>query len=167
MADCLNQAQRHKNMAAIKGKNTKPEMVVRQFLWHHGFRYRINYQHLPGKPDIVFGKLRLCIFVNGCYWHGHDGCKYFVMPKTHIEFWTAKINQNKERDRQVCQQLTSMGWNCLTIWECQLKPKVQKETLETLLKAINELSLETKNKSRTLYKVDDRENETIAAEPEY
>ena len=79
--------QRHKNMVAIHAKDTKPELIVRKYLWAHGFRYRLNYRRLPGHPDLVLRKYRTCIFVNGCFWHGHQGCKYFVMPKTNTEFW--------------------------------------------------------------------------------
>jgi DNA mismatch endonuclease Vsr len=85
-------------MAAIKGKNTKPEMVVRRYLWAHGFRYRLNDARLPGKPDIVLRRYRTCIFVNGCFWHGHEGCKYYTVPKSNTEFWVKKIGRNRERE---------------------------------------------------------------------
>lgn len=130
--DRLSREQRHRNMAAIHSKDTKPEILVRKFLFSRGFRYRLNYPLLPGKPDIVLRKYKTCIFINGCFWHGHDGCKYFVMPKTRTEFWQAKIERNKERDSENKRQLTSMGWHCITIWECQLKPKVRELTLESL-----------------------------------
>ena len=131
--DRLSKEQRHRNMAAIHNKDTKPEVMVRKFLFSRGFRYRLNHPQMPGKPDIVLRKYKTCIFINGCFWHGHDGCKYFVMPKTRTEFWQAKIERNKERDSENQQQLTSMGWHCITIWECQLKPKVREVTLESLL----------------------------------
>ena len=130
--DRLNKEQRHKNMAAIHSKNTKPEILVRKFLFSRGFRYRLNHHRLPGKPDIVLRKYKTCIFINECFWHGHDGCKYFVMPKTRTEFWQAKIERNKELDYEIQRQLASMGWHCITIWECQLKPKVREATLESL-----------------------------------
>lgn len=130
--DRLSKEQRHKNMAAIHSKNTKPEVLVRKFLFSRGFRYRLNHPRLPGNPDIVLRKYKTCIFINGCFWHGHDGCQYFVMPKTRTEFWQAKIERNKERDYEIQQQLTSMGWHCITIWECQLKPKVREATLGSL-----------------------------------
>ena len=130
--DILNKEQRHRNMVAIRNKNTKPEILVRKFLFSRGFRYRINYPRLPGKRDIVLRKYKTCIFINGCFWHGHDGCKYFVMPKTRTEFWQAKIERNKERDYEIQWQLASMGWHCITIWECQLKPKVREATFESL-----------------------------------
>ena len=94
MTDVHTKEQRHKNMAAIRAKNTKPEIIVRKFLWSHGYRYRLNHSKLPGKPDIVLRKYRTCIFVNGCFWHKHEGCKYFVIPKTRTEFWMNKINRN-------------------------------------------------------------------------
>ena len=130
--DKLSKEQRHKNMAAIHSKNTKPEILVRKFLFSRGFRYRLNHPRLPGKPDIVLRKYKTCIFINGCFWHGHDGCKYFIMPKTRTEFWQAKIERNKERDSEIQRQLASMGWHCITIWECQLKTKIREATLESL-----------------------------------
>lgn len=130
--DILNKEQRHRNMVAIRSKNTKPEILVRNFLFSRGFRYRLNHPRLPGKPDIVLRKYKTCIFINGCFWHGHDACKYFVMPKTRTEFWQAKIERNKERDSEIQRQLASIGWHCITIWECQLKPKVREATLESL-----------------------------------
>ena len=107
-------------MAAIRGKDTKPELLVRKFLFSRGFRYRLNHPHLPGHPDLVLRKYRTVIFVNGCFWHGHENCKYFRLPKTNIEFWQKKIERNKERDKKEQCQLAAMGWHCITIWECQL-----------------------------------------------
>ena len=89
--DILSKDQRHKNMAAIHSANTKPEMIVRKYLFAHGFRYRLNHPRLPGRPDIVLRKYRTCIFINGCFWHGHEGCKYYVIPKSNTEFWTRNI----------------------------------------------------------------------------
>ena len=97
--DKLTQEQRHRCMSSIKGKNTKPEMVVRKFLFSRGFRYRLNHPRLPGHPDLVLRKYRTVIFVNGCFWHGHENCKYFRLPKTNIDFWSNKIKRNKERDK--------------------------------------------------------------------
>ena len=94
MSDRLTIEQRHNNMAAIRGRDTKPEILVRKFLWSRGFRYRLNHPRLPGKPDIVLRKYRTCILVNGCFWHGHEGCKFFVLPKSRTEFWQAKIDRN-------------------------------------------------------------------------
>ena len=132
MADTLTPHQRHINMAAIHGKDTKPEMIVRHFLWAHGFRYRLNHPRLPGHPDIVLRKYRTVIFVNGCFWHGHKGCRYFTIPKSNTDFWSAKISRNAERDRSVQQQLAAMGWHCVTVWECQLMPKLRNDTLRAL-----------------------------------
>ena len=146
-------------MAAIHGKDTKPELVVRKWLWRQGFRYRLNHPRLPGKPDIVMRKYRTCIFVNGCFWHGHlipneslelsveslekiensDCCK---IPKTNREFWVAKIRRNQERDLRVQQELAAMGWHCITIWECELKPKVREKTLASLAYTLNKIFLQ-------------------------
>ena len=141
MADVHTKEQRHKNMAAIRAKNTKPEILVRKFLWSHGYRYRLNHPRLPGKPDIVLRKYRTCIFVNGCFWHKHEGCKYFVVPKTRTEFWLNKINRNQERDKEVKKQLAKMGWHSITIWECELKPSNKDKTLESLLYTLNKIFL--------------------------
>ena len=129
-------------MAAIHGKDTKPEMVVRKWLWGHGFRYRLNHPRLPGKPDIVMRKYRTCIFVDGCFWHGHEGCKYYTIPKTNTEFWVNKVRRNKERDLKVQHELAAMGWHSITIWECELKPKVREKTLESLAYTLNRIFLQ-------------------------
>ena len=129
-------------MAAIHGKDTKPEMVVRRYLWGHGFRYRLNHPRLPGKPDIVMRKYRTCIFINGCFWHGHEGCKYYTIPKTNTEFWVNKVNRNKGRDNEVKHQLAAMGWHSITIWECELKTKVREKTLESLGFTLNKIFLQ-------------------------
>ena len=129
-------------MAAIHGKDTKPEMVVRRYLWGHGFRYRLNHPRLPGKPDIVMRKYRTCIFVNGCFWHGHEGCRYYTIPKTNTEFWVNKVKRNKERDLKVQHELATMGWHSITIWECELKPKVRERTLESLAYTLNRIFLQ-------------------------
>lgn len=114
--DKLTPEQRHRNMAAIRSKNTKPEMLVRRFLFSRGFRYRLNYRRLPGRPDIVLRKYRTVIFVNGCFWHGHEGCRYFVMPKSNVAFWQTKIERNRARDKRVQHELAAMGWHCITLW---------------------------------------------------
>ena len=132
MPDRMTIEQRHNNMAAIKGKDTKPEILVRKFLWARGFRYRLNHPRLPGKPDIVLRKYRTCILVNGCFWHGHEGCKYYVVPKSNTQFWQDKIRRNRERDHEVLHRLAEMGWHTIVIWECELKPAVREKTLESL-----------------------------------
>ena len=139
--DKLTKEQRHHCMSAIKGKNTKPELLVRKFLFARGFRYRLNHPRLPGHPDIVLRKYKTCIFVNGCFWHKHEGCKYFVVPKTRTEFWLNKINRNQERDKEVKKQLAKMGWHSITIWECELKPSNKDKTLESLLYTLNKIFL--------------------------
>lgn len=137
--DTLSKDQRHKNMAAIHSANTKPEMIVRKYLFAHGFRYRLNHPRLPGRPDIVLRKYRTCIFVNGCFWHGHEGCKFFVMPKSNTEFWENKISRNIRRDIKVQQKLAQMGWHCITIWECELKPAKREQTLASLAYTLNHI----------------------------
>lgn len=139
--DIHDKTTRSYNMSQIKGKNTKPEETVRKYLFSHGFRYRKNDGRLPGTPDIVLPKYKTVIFVNGCFWHGHEGCKYFVYPQNNAEFWKNKIKTNIERDIRKEKQLTELGWRIVTIWECQLKPKRREETLLKLLEkleAINE-----------------------------
>ena len=163
MSDCLTKEQRHKNMVAIHCKNTKPEMIVRQFLFKRGFRYRLNHPRLPGKPDIVLRKYHTVIFVNGCFWHGHEGCKYFVMPKTNTAFWENKIQRNKVRDKKVQQQLASMGWHCITIWECQLKKSMREQTLESLSYTLNRIYL--KDRVLNSYKIPEKTLQ-VAAEPQ-
>lgn len=134
--------QRSYNMSRIRAKDTKPEIIVRKYLWSHGFRYRLNHPRLPGKPDIVLRKYRTCIFVNGCFWHKHDGCKYFVVPKTRTEFWLNKVIRNQERDKEVQQKLAKMGWHCITIWECQLKPNIRQATLDSLVLTLSKIFLD-------------------------
>ena len=137
--DKLTREQRHRCMASIRGKDTKPEILVRKFLFSRGFRYRLNHPRLPGHPDIVLRKYRTVIFVNGCFWHGHEGCKYYAVPKSNTEFWTAKIERNRTRDKEEQHQLAAMGWHCITVGECQLKPKVREKTLESLAFTLNSI----------------------------
>jgi DNA mismatch endonuclease (patch repair protein) len=170
--DKLTTEQRHSNMAAIRSKDTKPEMIVRKGLWKRGFRYRLNHKRLPGHPDLVLRKYRTCIFVNGCFWHGHnvsltpdpsltpnpspkgegdskgEGSEYIVnsecckIPKTNREFWVAKIQRNKERDKEEQRKLAEMGWHCITVWECELKPSKREDTLESLAFTLNHIWLQ-------------------------
>ena len=123
-------------MSRIKGRNTKPEELVRKYLFSKGFRYRKNDKRLPGSPDIVLPKYKTCIFVNGCFWHGHKGCKYFVWPQNNADFWESKIIANIERDRKKEAELNERGWKVLVIWECQLKPRTRDNTLESLIKEL-------------------------------
>ncbi len=136
MADVHSPETRSYNMSQIKGKDTKPEMQVRKFLFAQGFRYRIHDKRLPGKPDIVLPKYKTVIFVHGCFWHGHEGCKYFEVPKTRTEWWLAKINRNTELDKLNKEKLQQLGWKIITIFECDLKPKTIIETLSGLEKKI-------------------------------
>lgn len=159
--DILSKDQRHKNMAAIHSANTKPEMIVRKYLFSHGFRYRLNHPRLPGRPDIVLRKYHTCIFVNGCFWHGHKGCKYYVIPKSNTEFWTNKINRNIARDERVQKELAKMGWHCITIWECDLKPQKREQTLISLEYTLNHIYLKDHTVS---YSINEEEDMLMAAE---
>jgi len=142
-------------MAAIRSKDTKPEMIVRRGLWKRGFRYRLNHKRLPGHPDLVLRKYRTCIFVNGCFWHGHniqcimhnsqciiESSECCKIPKTNREFWVAKIRRNKERDKEEQKKLAAMGWHCITVWECELTPKKREETLESIAFTLNHIWLQ-------------------------
>lgn len=129
MADKDSEKQRHYIMSRIRSTNTKPEIKLRKALFEKGYRYRVNVKTLPGKPDIVLPKYRTIIFVNGCFWHGHDGCKHYTVPETNTEFWVEKVRRNKERDAFNVQRLESLSWGVITIWECELKSKVFQDTI--------------------------------------
>ncbi len=137
MADVHTKEIRSKNMAAIKGKNTKPEMLVRRFLHANGFRYKLHDKSLPGKPDIVLPKYKTVIFVHGCFWHGHEGCKYYVVPKTRTEWWLNKINGNIANDKKAIKALKKEGWKIINIWTCKLKKSGLSNTLKKLVARIN------------------------------
>ena len=150
MTDRLTPAQRHDVMSRIRSRNTKPELKVRQWLWQHGYRYRLNVKSVPGKPDIVMRRYRTAIFVNGCFWHGHDvqlsvdSCQLIVnsscckIPQTNREFWVNKIKRNQERDQQNYQVLHDNGWQVIVVWECQLTPKLIEETMLRVELLLNE-----------------------------
>ncbi|MFN6088815.1 MAG: very short patch repair endonuclease [Cyclobacteriaceae bacterium] len=121
------------NMSQIKGKDTKPEMLVRKFLFSKGFRYRLHVKNLPGKPDIVLPKYKTVIFVHGCFWHGHEGCKYFVVPNTRTDWWLNKININRTNDERSNSLLGKENWKIMILWECELKPGVVEKTLQSLM----------------------------------
>lgn len=159
MSDRLTPAQRHYNMSRIRSANTRPELKLRHALWDKGFRYRINDKNLPGKPDIVFPKYKTIIFVHGCFWHGHTGCKRFVVPQTNTEFWTSKINRNKDRDQEVWRKLESLGWNVIIVWECQL-------TKETFNDSVSRITDELNSNLSTLllHKVERKEARTAYLE---
>ncbi len=132
MADTHSPEQRSYNMSRIRSKNTKPEELVRKYLFSQGFRYRKNDSRLPGKPDIVLPKYRTVIFVNGCFWHGHEGCRLFVWPKSNQDYWKEKISRNISRDHKNHQLLEEQGWRVIDVWECQLKTSSRETTLEAL-----------------------------------
>ena len=162
MTDRLTPSQRHRVMSRIHGKGTTPELKVRQWLWRHGYRYRLNVKSVPGKPDIVMRRYRTAIFVNGCFWHGHfvvfdtdalrhceersnqdmalsvDNSKCCKIPQTNREFWVNKIKRNQERDQQNYQVLHDNGWQVIVVWECQLTPKCIEETMLRVELLLNE-----------------------------
>ena len=166
------QARRHANMAAIHSKGTKPEMIVRRGLWRRGFRYRLNHRRLPGHPDLVLRKYRTCIFVNGCFWHGHlvdsstmENSACSKIPTTNRVFWVAKIRRNKERDKEEQRRLAEMGWHCITVWECELKPQKREETLDSIAFTLNHIWLQDHGAKTIPYpKVEESENYLKAAE---
>ena len=179
--DRLTAQQRHANMAAIRSKDTKPEMIVRRGLWKRGFRYRLNHRRLPGHPDLVLRKYRTCIFVNGCFWHGHnvslpqidngqltiDNSACCKIPTTNREFWVAKIRRNKERDKNEQRKLAEMGWHCITVWECELKPSMREETLDSIAFTLNHIWLQDHEARVIPYpKVEESEIYLKAAEEE-
>lgn len=134
--DVHDSKTRSYNMSRIKGENTKPEETVRKYLFSQGFRYRKNDKRLPGKPDIVLPKYKTVIFVNGCFWHKHEGCKYFAWPQNNAEFWKEKIESNVVRDKKQYEELQDAGWRVIIVWECELKKKRKSDTLERLVDKI-------------------------------
>lgn len=136
--DVHDKKTRSYNMSQIKGKNTKSEELVRKYLFSQGFRYRKNDKRLPGSPDIVLPKYKTVIFINGCFWHGHRDCKYFVWPKSNVEFWRNKIYSNIERDIKKTKQLTKLGWKVIIVWECELKNDKLHDTLNQVIVKIKE-----------------------------
>lgn len=132
MADVHKPEVRSYNMSMIKGKNTKPEIIVRKFLHSKGFRFRLHKKDLPGRPDIVLPKYKTVIFIHGCFWHGHKNCKYFIIPKTRTKWWMNKINGNKETAKRNNVKLRKEGWKIITLWTCKLKPRKIKSSLNRL-----------------------------------
>ena len=120
MADRLSKEERSELMSHIRSVNTKPEVALRRALWRRGFRYRVNVKNLPGSPDIVLPKHRTVVFIHGCFWHGHNGCKEYTVPKTNPEFWVNKVARNQERDQEVWRKLEAKGWSVVIVWECEL-----------------------------------------------
>jgi DNA mismatch endonuclease, patch repair protein len=138
MADVHSPETRSYNMSQIKGKDTKPEMLVRKYLFAQGFRFRLHDKKLPGKPDIVLPKFKTVIFIHGCFWHGHKDCKYFVVPKTRTDWWLEKIGKNKENDVKAKKALKKLGWRVVEVWECQLRLEPKNSLLKKL---VNQLKL--------------------------
>ena len=134
--DVHDKQTRSYNMSQIKSRNTKPEEMVRKYLFAHGFRYRKNDKKLPGKPDIVLPKYKTVVFINGCFWHGHEGCRYYVLPKTNTEFWLNKIKGNTIRDAIKNDELKELGWKIITVWECELKKARFEDTMNSLINAL-------------------------------
>lgn len=132
MADVHDEKTRSYNMSRIKGSNTKPESIVRSYLFSHGYRYRKNDKRYPGTPDIVLPKYKTVVFVNGCFWHKHDGCRYFVWPQNNAEFWKEKIESNVARDQRDYRLLREAGWRVIVIWECELRKNLVDQTLQKL-----------------------------------
>lgn len=160
MADVMTSEQRSRCMAAIKGKDTKPEMIVRKYLFSRGLRFRVQVRKLPGTPDIVLPKYKTVIFVNGCFWHGHEGCKYFRLPKSNIEFWKEKIEGNIERDTRNEVELKALGWRVIRVWECDIKAvNGREEYLQSLYNTII-------NPFRTYSEGVETTDISIAAEPD-
>jgi DNA mismatch endonuclease, patch repair protein len=137
MADVHSPETRSYNMSRIRGKDTKPELIVRKYLFSKGFRYRLHVKNLPGKPDIVLPKYKTVIFIHGCFWHGHEGCKYFVIPKTRTEWWLKKIEGNRQKDIENYNILQGLGWRVLTIYECGLKTNDLSNILNKLLSELH------------------------------
>ena len=132
MADVHNKKTRSYNMSMIRGRDTKPEIIVRKFLFGNGFRYKLYDKILPGKPDLVFPKYKTVIFIHGCFWHGHEGCKYFVVPKTRRKWWLEKINRNKQLDTENSGKLKKLGWKIVIVFECKLRTRNREKTLNQL-----------------------------------
>ena len=172
MTDRMTPEQRHRCMSHIRSKATKPELAVRRWLWSHGYRYRLNVKSVPGKPDIVMRPYRTAIFVNGCFWHGHNVtmresvensacCK---IPQSNRDFWISKIRRNQERDQQNYRLLQENGWQVIVVWECQLKPAAIERTMrEVELRLNNNLLSLYKHKPHP-YSTDENEPLPMAAE---
>ena len=180
MTDTMTPQQRHYCMSRIRSKDTTPEKRVRQWLWQHGYRYRLCVKGVPGKPDIVMRKYRTAIFVNGCFWHGHDVelvvsseqlvvkssncCK---IPQTNREFWVAKIKRNQERDQQNYKVLEENGWQVIVLWECQLKPKKLEQTMLQVEIQFHDFYIKTFNhRSKTYIHIEEERLPMVAEEPE-
>lgn len=162
-------------MASIHSQDTKPELAARHWLWAHGYRYMKNAPGMPGKPDIVVTASRTAIFIHGCFWHQHEGCKAYSTPRTNTEFWQRKFARNKERDERVREELRQEGWRTMVIWECQLKPDTIEATMEAAARLLDQAREEwdgarPKSKKKTTiarpYEIDDEGSYAYAAEDE-
>ena len=155
----MSPEQRSRCMASIKGKDTKPEMIVRKYLFSRGLRYRVNNRKLPGSPDIVLKKYKTVVFIDGCFWHGHKDCKYFRLPKSNVDFWRHKISMNIARDYANNVDLKLSGWRVIRIWECEIKTKAKREeTLSRLFAMITGIP-------NDIIILPDESNGPVAAEP--
>lgn len=155
----MTKKQRSECMSHIHSRDTGPELAVRRVLWRYGYRFRINVRSLPGTPDIVLPRYRTAIFINGCFWHGHKGCKHYTVPKTNVEFWTEKVRRNHERDLLNIQRLEILSWNVITVWECELKPKTFDSTIHKI-----EIRLAENRIRWEAYKTHRRQNRIFALE---
>lgn len=162
---------RHNNMAFVHAKNTNPEKIVRCGLWKRGFRYRLNHKRLPGHPDLVLRKYKTCIFVNGCFWHGHyveldkmESTKCCRIPITNRDFWVAKIRRNKERDKEEQRKLAEMGWHCITVWECELAPAIREQTIESIAFTLNHIYLLDHSVQKPFDNIEEENGMLMAAE---
>lgn len=150
-------------MSKIRSVNTKPELALRRALWLKGFRYLVNDKRLPGKPDVVLPKYRTAVFVHGCFWHGHEGCSKYTIPKTNTDFWKAKVARNKERDQETWRQLEAMGWFVIVVWECELKKYRFEDTVNSVAAQLhqNKNTFEhlrsARKKARALYQEERRQ----------
>ncbi len=138
MGDNHTPQQRSYNMSRIHSKDTKPELLVRRWLWSHGYRYRLNVKSVPGRPDIVMRRYRTALFINGCFWHGHEGCKHFRMPNSNMDYWENKINNNRLRDQKNYDILQQNGWQVIVVWECQLAPSNIEQTMRNVDLLLND-----------------------------
>ena len=162
MADIMTKEERSVRMSRIHSSSTKPELKLRHAVWSQGFRYLVNDKRLPGTPDIVLPKYRTVVFVHGCFWHGHKGCPTSHIPETNIEFWTAKVARNQERDQEVWRQLEAKGWFVIIVWECELKKAVFEETVKRVSAEILQngesfrLAQEERRRFREAYRQENR-----------
>lgn len=137
MVDNISKKERSATMAKVHSRDTKPEKILRSLLFRQGFRFRVCQKQLVGKPDIVLKRFNTVIFVHGCFWHGHENCKNARIPKSNVEFWKNKINRNQERFLEVKETLEKQGWNVLVVWECELKKKLQNQTLSNIISILD------------------------------